>query len=51
VIAEYRKDVELDPRDRLSYQNLAIILFAEGKTKEADAEEQKAKELYAKHPD
>jgi tetratricopeptide (TPR) repeat protein len=51
AIAEYRKAIELDPRDADPHKNLAIILRAQGKTKEADAEDQKAKELGAQHPD
>jgi Flp pilus assembly protein TadD len=51
AIAEYRKAIELDPHDALPHKNLAIILRTQGKTNEADAEDQKAKELGAKHPD
>jgi len=51
AIAEYRKAIELDPRDALPHTDLAMILRAQGKTKEADAQDQKAKELGAKHPD
>jgi tetratricopeptide (TPR) repeat protein len=51
AIAEYRRAIELDPRYADSHKNLALILRALGKTKEADAEDQKAKELGAKHSD
>jgi Flp pilus assembly protein TadD len=51
AIAEFRKAIELCPAMRwLPHHNLAIIQGAQGKTKEADAEDPKAKELGAKRP-
>jgi predicted Zn-dependent protease len=46
AIAEYEKAIKLDPHNPRPHHNLAIILRAQGKTKDADAQER-----MAEHPD